>query len=408
MKKTLLSIAIACLMLASATQSEAQTMFKSYKKEVSATSRDGAPAGLTLKLDIPQGQGVRQTKITQGIKTIIQQSEVNQELKRPVNTTLQAFANALAVYFPTGIRRGTIDIGGPTSFDLIIAKEYQNTYAVFFHVVDGVYGNGGPSESYQIVRVSDGKVLEMNAITKMSIDDLVKFLKKYGTAEQKDFDPAFLMGVYYLCPSDDKCKVLYLQGAHFWETLEVPMTEIEPLLTEEGKKCFAKQEATATTTTYKVGRGELGIFDLRGPVKSFVFKNQWGSTTRTFDRNGKWLTHNGKTLRQVYPSGIRRDAKGRITMGIFDADGNCEQYFYNEKGLITKRIYGYFDSSEEDTYTYDANGNLLKMKVEEGGMDASEPYTNVYTTITTDKYGNWIKRKNQNGEIETRTITYYQ
>ena len=95
-------------------------------------------------------------------------------------------------------------------------------------------------------------------------------------------------------------------------------------------------------------------------------------------------------------------------MGIFDADGNCEQYFYNEKGLITKRIYGYFDSSEEDTYTYDANGNLLKMKVEEGGMDASEPYTNVYTTITTDKYGNWIKRKNQNGEIETRTITYYQ
>jgi hypothetical protein len=47
------------------------------------------------------------------------------------------------------------------------------------------------------------------------------------------------------------------------------------------------------------------------------------------------------------------------------------------------------------------------MKVVEGGMDAAEPYTNVYTIITKDKYGNWTKRKNQNGEIETRTITYY-
>ena len=407
MKKTFLSIAIACLMLASATMSEAQTTFKSYKKEVSATSRDGAPAGLTLKLDIPQGQGVRQTKITQGIKTIIQQSEVNQELKRPVNVTLQAFVNSLAVYFPTGIRRGTIDIGGPTSFDLIIEKEYQNTYAVFFHVVDGIYGNGGPSESYQIVRASDGKVLKVEDITKMSADDLIRFIKKYGTAEQKDFDPAFLMGIFYLCPDGDKCKVLYLQGAHFWETLEVPLTEITPLLTEEGENCFAKEKPAATTNNANVGRGELGIFDLRGPVKSFVFKNQWGSTTRTFDRNGKWLTHDGKTLRQVYPSGIRRDAKGRITKGIFDADGNCEQYFYNEKGLITKRNYTYFDTLEEDTYTYDTNGNLLKMKVVEGGMDASEPYTDVYTTITTDKYGNWTKRKTQNGKIETRVITYY-
>ena len=47
------------------------------------------------------------------------------------------------------------------------------------------------------------------------------------------------------------------------------------------------------------------------------------------------------------------------------------------------------------------------MRVIEGGVDASEPYTDVYTIITTDKYGNWTKRKTQNGEIETRVITYY-
>jgi hypothetical protein len=98
------------------------------------------------------------------------------------------------------------------------------------------------------------------------------------------------------------------------------MSEVNNSLTEEGKKCFAKAEAAAGNS--QIGRGELGIFELRGPVKSFIFKNQWGTTTRTFDHNGKWLTHEGKPLRQVYPSGIRRDAKGRITKGIFDTDGN--------------------------------------------------------------------------------------
>lgn len=407
MKKILLSFAITCLMLANNTVSEAQTTFKTYKKEISASHRDGGKGMLNLRIDIPQGQGNRQTKITQGIKTIIKEMEVTEELKRPVTGTLQAFANSLAVYFPSGVRKGIIELGGPTTFNLIIEHEYQNTYAVFFHVTDGVYVNGGPVESYQTVRISDGKVLKTEDITKMSINDLIKFIKKYGSAEQKDFDPAFLMGIYYLCPDGDKCKILYLQGAHFWETLEVPMTVISPLLTEEGKKCFTKKEATTTTNSANVGRGELGIFELRGPVKSFVFKNQWVTNTRTFDRNGKWLTHNGQTLRQVFPSGIRRDAQGRIIKGIFDTDGNCEQYFYNEKGLITKRNYTFFDSLEEDTYTYDTNGNLLKMRVVESGVDASEPYTDVYTIITTDKYGNWTKRKTQKGEIETRVITYY-
>lgn len=405
MKTTLLSIAIACLMLASATLSEAQTTFKTYKKQVSATSPDGGSAGLTLAIDYPVGQGVRQTKISQGIKTIMRESQVVEEMKRPVNGTVVAAANALATYFPVGIRRGTIEVGGFVSFDLMIEKKYQNAYAVFFEVTDGVYGNGGPGQNCKVVRVSDGVVLKFEDLSRLTDNDLVSLINKYGTAEQKAFDPAFLMGINGIYPEGDKCKVMYQQGAHFVETLEVPMSEVNNSLTEEGKKCFAKAEAAAGNS--QIGRGELGIFELRGPVKSFIFKNQWGTTTRTFDHNGKWLTHEGKPLRQVYPSGIRRDAKGRITKGIFDADGNYEQYFYNEKGLITKREYSFFDTTEEDTYSYDANGNLTKMKVVEGGMDAAEPYTNVYTIITKDKYGNWTKRKNQNGEIETRTITYY-
>lgn len=169
--------------------------------------------------------------------------------------------------------------------------------------------------------------------------------------------------------------------------------------------------ATGSATNNNVARGDLGIFELKGPVKSFVFKNQWGETTRTFDKNGTWLTKDGQSLKQIYQSGIRRDKNGRIVKGIMDSDGNGEEYYYNAKGWITKRTFHYYDTTQEDTYTYDANGNLLKMRVVEGGLDASEPYTEVYETLATDEFCNWTKRYSKIGSeksIETRTITYYE
>lgn len=169
--------------------------------------------------------------------------------------------------------------------------------------------------------------------------------------------------------------------------------------------------ATGSATNSNVARGDLGIFELKGPVKSFVFKNQWGETTRTFDKNGTWLTKDGQSLKQIYQSGIRRDKNGRIVKGIMDSDGNGEEYYYNAKGWITKRTFHYYDTTQEDTYTYDANGKLLKMRVVEGGLDASEPYTEVYETLATDEFGNWTKRYSKIGSeksIETRTITYYE
>lgn len=168
---------------------------------------------------------------------------------------------------------------------------------------------------------------------------------------------------------------------------------------------------TGATTDSNVARGDLGIFELKGPVKSFVFKNQWGETIRTFDKNGTWLTKDGQSLKKIYPCGIRRDKNGRLFKGIMDSDGNGEEYYYNAKGWITKRTFHYYDTTEENTYTYDANGKLLKMRVVEGGLDASEPYTEIYEIQTTDKYGNWTKRFAKIGSsksVETRTIIYYE
>lgn len=163
-------------------------------------------------------------------------------------------------------------------------------------------------------------------------------------------------------------------------------------------------------TTAKVGAGtvpgELGLFELQGPVKKCTVINEWGNVVRTFDEKGFWLTHDGKKLSEVYPGGIERDEYGRIVKGLTDTEGNGEDYTYNKFGKVAKYNCHIYDSIEEDVYTYDDNGNLLKKHVEMGGMDAEEPYDETYTDIVTDEHGNWTSRK-ADGTVQKRKIEYY-
>ena len=152
--------------------------------------------------------------------------------------------------------------------------------------------------------------------------------------------------------------------------------------------------------------GELGLFELQGPVKKCTVINEWGNVERTFDEKGFWLTHDGKKLSEVYPGGIERDEYGRIVKGLTDTEGNGEDYTYNKFGKVAKYNCHIYDSIEEDVYTYDDNGNLLKKHVEMGGMDAEEPYDETYTDVVTDEHGNWTSRK-ADGNVQKRKIEYY-
>lgn len=153
-------------------------------------------------------------------------------------------------------------------------------------------------------------------------------------------------------------------------------------------------------------KGELGLFELQGPVKKCTILNDWGNVVRTFDEQGFWQTHDGKKLSEVYPGGIERDEYGRIIKGLVDKEGNGEEYSYNKFGKVLKYNCHIYDSIEEDVYTYDDNGNLLKKHIEMGGMDAEEPYDETYTNVVTDDKGNWTSRK-ANGEVQKRKIEYY-
>ncbi len=158
--------------------------------------------------------------------------------------------------------------------------------------------------------------------------------------------------------------------------------------------------------------GELGLFELRGPVKSCKLTARWGNTiTRTFDEKGMWLTIDGKKISSFYGHGIKRDDKGRIVSGMMDSAENKEEYTYNDNGTVAKYSLAYYDTTEEDEYTYDSDGNLVSKHVEEGGMEAEDPYTETYEVVESDSHGNWTKRTVTVGgqkSTETRQITYYE
>lgn len=160
-----------------------------------------------------------------------------------------------------------------------------------------------------------------------------------------------------------------------------------------------------------IARGELGIFDLRGPVKSCTWINEWGNTTRTFDAQGFWKTMDGKSLNAIFPSGIKRDAKGRIVKGLVDSEGNGEDYTYDAQGRVVKYFFHVYDDINSETTRYGADGYILQRRFEPGGMDAGEPYTETYRNVVVDKHGNWTERKVYSTDasitVQKRTITYY-
>lgn len=413
--------AASVLMVACSGKGEvAPLAFESYENTVEGVGPEGGPAQLDLKIDIPIGEGERQEKVSAGIRKIISLSEVGQELKQPVEGSLKEIADAFLGYFPVGVAKGELESSGAVSYQLWIENESQTSEAVFFKVSCGIYSNGGPVVSYKAIRMSDGKLMDEKEIHNFSGNDVVPLVKKYGTDEQKGYDEAFIGPDAYLCPVGDSCRILYLEGAHFWNMVTVPVNEITGFLTEEGKKLFqisddsvsgsSQNESVAveleSAKPAESGRGELGIFDLRGPVKECKWKADYGTRTYTFDENGFWLTKDGQNIKEMYQAGIDRDKNGRIIRGDFEF---YEQTFtYNERGLVTETV----EDGVTHTFTYNEDGYVMKEHVDvpaeigddEGG--SVRQFTLIYTILEKDEIGNWTKRKSSQG-TETRTIVYF-
>lgn len=172
----------------------------------------------------------------------------------------------------------------------------------------------------------------------------------------------------------------------------------------------------------KIISGELGIFNLYGPVKSVVITNKttmdgesWENIEKyTFDRNGYIQTFKDYNM-TYFLANSERDAKRRLIKISYDGE---IEYRYDDLGRLVyeSETDGQFFDTELE-YEYDEIGYVKTMRKVGSyftNPDEEDGYTDIVincTVLQCDEYGNWIKRKDiyNNGwsVIITRTISYY-
>lgn len=390
--------------------------FSTYEKEEAIESPEGVPAGMTLKIDIPDDESEKSAKVVSIIRHLITDSEIGDQVGAPKEGSLQEVCDDYIERFRKGIAQEDLTPG--CEYHLEILSGYQSADYICFHVSDGIFGNGGPMEREVVFRLSDEHQMEEGEMYNLPDDKWMELARKYaeGVEKEKLQNIESLMGGE-IVPDEKGCKYHYATSMHIFNTVYFPVSEIASCLTEEGRKIFdVTEEQTTEETTQEEpvaeahktepGRGELGIFDLRGPVKECKWKADYGTRTYTFDENGFWLTKDGKNIKEMYQAGIDRDKNGRIIRGDFEF---YEQTFtYNERGLVTETV----EDGVTHTFSYDEDGYVLKEHVDvpaEIGDDEGSSvrqFTLIYTILEKDEIGNWTKRKCSQG-TETRTITYY-
>ena len=157
-----------------------------------------------------------------------------------------------------------------------------------------------------------------------------------------------------------------------------------------------------------VVKGELGMFDLRGPVKTCLTKGEGYKAEFRFDENGFVTMLNSKPLKEEYKK-ISRDNQGRMKHCSYDEwDETFCNYTVNEDGLLVEmEDWPYMDGGSKMKYTYNENGDLTQITVE--GFDIEGGGTDVikYAIEERDAHGNWTRRT-ANGKPQIRTITYYE
>ena len=168
--------------------------------------------------------------------------------------------------------------------------------------------------------------------------------------------------------------------------------------------------------------GELGIYDLRGPVKSAVVNYDGEYEIEyTFDENGMWLTQGEQTIEEVYNNGIERDEQGRIVNGKFEEPESCHlyaaSYVYNGDGTIATIGYEDPEETSSTSYAYGENGDCVESHMTgtycEMGAEEEEVIDVVteYEVLEKDARGNWTKRVEKTFGKEktvTRQITYFE
>lgn len=182
-----------------------------------------------ITIDIPQGGGEKQQNISKGILDIMAGSAIAKEVGKMKEGNLKEVADDFSAQMNELLNSGDY---GPATADLTIEATYLNEASATFHVYDGVYVNGSPDVYDRVVRLSDGHVMEQSEMVNISEEDLQTLIEK----NLKEEIPVYLEDGYWMLPAgEDSCRVFWLISRAGGGEVMIPIAEMEPFLTEEGK-----------------------------------------------------------------------------------------------------------------------------------------------------------------------------
>ena len=182
-----------------------------------------------ITIDIPQGEGEKQQNISKGILDIMAGSAIAKEVGKMKEGNLKEVADDFSAQMNELLNSGDY---GPATADLTIEATYLNEASATFHVYDGVYVNGEPDVYDRVLRLSDGHVMEQDEMVKISAEDLQSLIEK----NLKEEIPVYLEDGYWMLPAgEDSCRVFWLISRAGGGEVMIPIAEMEPFLTEEGK-----------------------------------------------------------------------------------------------------------------------------------------------------------------------------
>ncbi|MBO4431103.1 MAG: hypothetical protein J5790_07170 [Bacteroidaceae bacterium] len=344
---------------------EAKMQFSDCERQDDGQTPDGAYAALDVNLVLPKGEGDAQRNVARGIRAICDRSPVAEELgKAPADASIEGVADYYASAFQRGLKTGKVY--PLCTYSLRISEKFQNEVGVVFSVTTGVWGNGGPWEYDTFVRFSDGNVLDSKNLVKIPSATLRALVKKY---ESEDLSTTISVeeGGYQVMPAaDGKANLHVSMGSHFFEDVKVPVEEVAPYLTAEGKAVFdaqvsstpiqhtQTQQSTATQTEarpFTLTDGKLGPIQTGQRFSNIpaTYEGLYDKFARQvetkWDEDGEWteefyqFTKTGKNVFRVYSDNSKRITSITLQAGSASIVKTQEGFYvgYPARTLFTKK-----------------------------------------------------------------------
>ena len=196
--------------------------------------------GYHTSIDIPKGDGEKEQNLTAGIREIISQSDLGKEIGLPSDGSLQEvmsdYQKRYHQFAKDYCRNNQAPSAPECEFEL--TSIFQNEASVTFAVADAIYFNGSPDYYNKVVRLSDGHVMAQEEMVSASMDDIVKLIEKY-VGDDMPISVYSLEDGYWFSPSSgDSCMVVWPVSRAVQGKALIPLSDMEPYLTEAGKELF--------------------------------------------------------------------------------------------------------------------------------------------------------------------------